>query len=104
MTVTAAPVEQHVRIVFIRDPTKSEAAYTDFAVSLAGRFTDMPGAYDGYAFGSASEFSMYLYGPSADALWARARPAVDSSPLARGGYVIRRPGGPDVADARHALP
>lgn len=60
----------------------------DAAIREAGS-----GEYDGDEFGDGV-CTLYLYGPSADTLWASVEELVRESPLAAGGHVIKRYGGP----------
>ena len=60
----------------------------DAAIREAGS-----GEYDGDEFGDGV-CTLYTYGPSADALWASIEGIIRGSPLAAGGHVIKRYGGP----------
>lgn len=51
------------------------------------------GEYDGDEFGEGV-CTLYMYGPSADALWASIEDLIRGSPLAAGGSGIKRYGGP----------
>ena len=53
------------------------------------------GEFDGDEFGEG-ECVLYMYGPKADRLFTAIEPALKSSPLASGGYAIKRYG--DVSD------
>ncbi len=57
------------------------------------------GEFDGDLFGQG-ECVLYMYGPDADRLFASIRPLLRRSPLASGGYALKRYGEADDADAR----
>jgi hypothetical protein len=51
------------------------------------------GEFDGDEFGGG-ECTLYMYGPDADKLFEAIRKPLMSSPLAKGGYVLKRYGPP----------
>ena len=51
------------------------------------------GEFDGDEFGGG-ECTLYMYGPDADKLFEAIRKPLVSSPLAKGGYVLKRYGPP----------
>lgn len=51
------------------------------------------GEFDGNEFGEG-QCTLYMYGPSAEALFRAIAPILESSPLARGATVIKRAGPP----------
>ncbi len=53
------------------------------------------GEFDGHEFGEG-ECVLFMYGPEADRLFASIEPILKSSPLAAGGYAIKRYG--DASD------
>jgi hypothetical protein len=65
-----------------------------YAVESAGL-----GEFDGVEFGMG-EVVFFIYGWDADKIFALIEPVLRNSPLARGGYAIKRYGGPDSAEIR----
>ena len=57
------------------------------------------GEFDGDEFGGG-ECVLYMYGPDADALFSAIEPVRRSSPLAKGGRVIKRYGEASDRDAK----
>ena len=57
------------------------------------------GEFDGDEFGGG-ECVLYMYGPDADALFSAIEPVLRSSPLTKGGRVIKRYGEASDRDAK----
>ena len=55
------------------------------------------GEYDGHELGllEADDAFLFMYGPSADTLYATVRPVLEGNALVRGGEATLRYGGPD---------
>jgi hypothetical protein len=92
---TAAPSPEQAVIVHLKltsamgTPAEVEAARAlsdslDRAIRAAGA-----GEFDGDEFGDG-ECALYMYGPSADALFDAIRGVLQKSALTRGGWVLKR--------------
>lgn len=97
---------EHAVIVYLRlsddDFGSSEERdnIMDFGEELARAINSAgAGEFDGDEFGQG-ECTLFMYGPDADRLFAAIEPLLKSSPLASGGYAVKRYGEAGDPNAR----
>lgn len=90
----------HIRLTADQLGSKSEraavAALADDLERVIGE--KQAGEFDGEEFGDG-QCVLYMYGPDADQLFKAVEPVLKSTPLARGGFAIKRYGEASDADA-----
>jgi|YelNatPaOPRAMG01_1025707.scaffolds.fasta_scaffold12171_8 hypothetical protein len=93
-------MSEHCVKVFLQAPDEQEMEeFMEAVFELTDTLSELiqengVGEYDGEEFG-AGECILYMYGSDADRLYEVIKGALLASPLARGGYVIKRYGPPE---------